>query len=137
MTDISLKPPVQNDFRVRKWMEKIATSLFNLQVFSTDETPTNQIWLGEQVYRKVVSLGALPNATETTDAHGLTGTYTIIKMYGMADDGSKGEFPLPYADSDDVANSVEVKTNSADIKIKTGANYSGYTGYIVLEYIKA
>ena len=136
-TDISLKPPRTEDFMLGKWMQKIATSVFNLQVFSTSETPTGEVWIGgEQVFSKVVSLGAMPNTTTESVAHGLTGVTFLPGCTGMADNGSNF-IPLPYVSTTAVANHIQVQIDGTNIKLTSGVDFSSYTsGYYVLKYKK-
>ena len=103
--------------------------------YSTTETLTNKTWLGNAVYRKVVDLGALPNTTSKSVAHGITGATSWRAIYGLANGGSSIGFPLPYADATP-ANCVSLYTDGTNIHVAAGSDRSGYTGYAILEYTK-
>ena len=101
--------------------------------FSTTETVVGTS-LGETLYRKCVNVGTLPNATTTTDAHGISGfaLADLRAAYGWAI-GSINSVPLPFVGtSSDVGITVEATT----ISLITTGDFSAYTGYVCLEYVK-
>lgn len=102
--------------------------------YSTSEQDSGLRWTdGSIIYQKTVSLGALPNATSTTDAHGISNLDQIIKIEGMADDGTD-QIPLPYYHATD---GVDVAVDDTNINLVTEDNKSGFTGYLTIFYLKS
>jgi len=102
---------------------------------TSNEFPT-QSW--RSGLRKVINLGALPNAAGTLSvAHGITVTPTtfFIQIYGTANDLSTEFLPLPYSSA--TANDViEVWVTSTEVKVKVGKDRSGFTdNFVILEYL--
>lgn len=103
-------------------------------VYSTSETTTNKVWLGKTVYRKVISLGALPNTTSKSVAHGISDATQFIQCRGFFYNGLiLGE--LPYSDPTD-ANCISMSVNSTNVTVGTGSDRSARNGYAILEYVK-
>jgi hypothetical protein len=95
-----------------------------------------------QIYRKVVECGALPNIATTTTAHGIAGignNWMFTRIYGVAREpagaGARPFFiPLPNGD---VTYPVGVMVDTTNINIISGVNLSAFTySLIVLEYFK-
>lgn len=107
-------------------------------VYSTTETKTNKVWIdGKPIYRKVVDLGTLPNATTKTVSHGISNLDVIIKWTGYVERPSNhGHFPLPYVFGGVTENNIGVFANQNLITITTGADRSMMNGTIILEYTK-
>lgn len=107
----------------------------NGQVFSP--SPTNPY--GVQVFRKVISFGALPNAGTKTVAHGLTITsgFNFTRIYGCATDPSTSFIPLPYS-SPTLNQNISLSVDTTNVTITTAIDYSGYTTtWVILEYLKS
>jgi hypothetical protein len=87
-------------------------------------------------YRKVVSLGSLPNAAIATTAHGVTNYHLdSLSIYGHADDGTV-ILPLPHA-HETVGLAVRLNIDGANIEVDTGTrDRTSFTGYAILEYAK-
>ena len=107
--------------------------------YSTGETFTGKYWIdGKKIYRKVINLGNLPNATVQRYSIGLTlSQINIINTYGMArnSDGSALS-PIPNA-RQDLAYSIGIFFDSTDkVGIDTKVDRSSWTGYLILEYTK-
>lgn len=115
-------------------------NLENLFKYSTDETPIGTWTDGKILYRKVINIGALPNAEAKVYTWNIPNIKSVVgfKMYAF-DTANDSILSLPY-----VYPSVQyidywitleyVKTNS--VLIITGTNRSGFTGVIILEYTK-
>ena len=102
--------------------------------YSTSEKDSGQVWTdGSTIYQKTIELGALPNATSTTDAHSISNLDRIIKIEGMADDGTD-QIPLPYYHATD---GVEVSVDDTNITLVTEDDKSGFTGHITIYYLKS
>ena len=107
-------------------------------IYSTTETKTNKVWIdGKPIYRKVIDLGALPNATTKTVNHGISNLDAIINWYGYAERPSDGgHFPLPYVFGGLAENNIGVFASPSVITVTTGTDRSAMTGTIILEYTK-
>lgn len=105
--------------------------------FSTTEIRTGAVWTdGTEIYRKVVSMGALPNATTKNTAHGITGLGTVISLRGMADNGT-AQRPLPYADAT-LTDVVELDCTDTNVTLRSTGDQSAFTSsFAVIEYTKA
>lgn len=100
-------------------------------VDSSAEWDTAKTWTdGSAIYATYVALGALPNATTSSDAHGATGIDTVVGLYGFASDGAGKDLALPNDD-------LQLHRDGLNIKVTTTSDYSGYTGWAVMEYTKA
>ncbi len=90
-------------------------------------------------FATTIDFGALPNAATKSVPHGLTFTSTVrfINIYGAATDGTIPEgLPIPYSSATAVANNIELWVDGTNVNIATGVDYSSYTAYIILEYLK-
>lgn len=81
---------------------------------------------GSEVWAKYITLGALPNAATSSVAHGLT-TPTFVSIKGMADNGTNQE-PIP-------SRNIGVHATGTDIVVTAAADYSTYTGWVIVEYL--
>ena len=106
--------------------------------YSTDEVDTGVTWIdGNKIYRKVISAGTLPNNTTKSIATGITGLGIMLRIYGIANTAG-GACPLPFVDDADVSGNILIDYQAnGDVRIISGSDKSGYTGYIILEYTKA
>lgn len=136
MTLRTYKPsPYSTDFRNKKWMEEVGDDLYNVLNYKESETPTGGVWIdGNPIFRIVVDVGSLPNTTSSSTAHGVS-PVTMVRLYGIATNGTTN-FPLPYVDTT-ASSAIEVKADGTNVIVITAANYSTYTGFMVLEYTKA
>lgn len=87
-----------------------------------------------RVYRKLVSIGSMPNATTKTTAHSISNLDldAPIKLWGWCGITTSGfPFPVQFASS-----RVDVIVNATTVDVTTNANLSSYTGFVQLEYRK-
>ena len=103
--------------------------------FSTSEVNTGFKWInGASIYKKTVSIGALPNNTFKSVAHGISGLTFIIHTFGNAYSGTTHR-PLPFAGSS--TNYVSVSINATNIDVTTAGDLTSYTTtYITLLYTR-
>lgn len=121
--------------------EEVITGQQFLPTYSTT-TASNQNY--RDVFRKVIDIGALPNAGTKNVAHNITTTqnYSIVKIYGAATDPGvstiTSAIPIPYVNVGTPADGVQLSMNATNISITTTtANYTGYTRcFVIVEYIK-
>lgn len=101
--------------------------------YFTSETDTGKNWInGNRIYRKVINFGALPNATSKSVAHGIASIGAMISMNGVMT-GATYIQPIPFVHTT-ASGSVMLWVDTTNVTLNTGADYSSYTGYIILEY---
>lgn len=100
------------------------------------EYATNEYINGQQVFRKKIDVGFLPNTTSKTIETGLSNINTI-KIEGKAINGSGTFFPLPFVTPAQLNLAVSLYVeNGSNIKIITGTNRSDFYGVVDLYYTK-
>lgn len=93
-------------------------------------------FLGKPLYRKVISVGNLPNATTKTVSTNLTNVL-IKKIEGYCRNNDNWTLPLPYRDVGNSTNDITILTNHENtILVITGSDRTDFSGYVVLEYTK-
>lgn len=103
--------------------------------YSTTEQNTGRLWIdGKTIYRKVISLGSLPNTTTSNVAHGISNISDVISVTGYATNGTIF-FPLPLARSV-ITMQIGLYADVNNIIVETGSNRTTYTGYAIIEYTK-
>ena len=110
---------------------------YNVNV--SNEVLTGETFAGKPVYQRLVDTGALPNNTSKTINTGITNTdyFWIDPTYSMAISGG-AEYPLPYVDPANIANSIGVRiiANGQSIIVSTHADWSTYAGFVAVKYTK-
>lgn len=104
--------------------------------YTTSEVDTGFKWVdGKTIYKKTVSLGAMPNNTNKNVAHGITTPDTFIKQEGMITNGTNTH-TLPTVSNSTNTASLRISFTSTNIVLETNANWSTYTGYSTIWYTK-
>lgn len=110
--------------------------------YSTEEQWTGKYWIdGKKIYQKTVDYGALPNATIKDVSVGYTGNQIKpIDIKGIATRSSDNmTISLPRSNPT-AANSISADvidySGNLYIRITDAGDYSGFNGYITLEYTK-
>lgn len=103
-----------------------------LDVYSTEETKTNKIWIdGKTIYRKVVTF------TNTSTNWEVIGTINnmnlMIGIRGIVYDGGNNITAIPSFGTENVQIYV---TSSGTINKKSTSYYQNRTGILILEYTK-
>ena len=103
------------------------------------EILTGETFGGKPVYMRLADIGVLPNNTSKIINTGITNadyfwidpTYSLVTAGGAA-------YPLPYVDSDNVANSITARliAHGQQVVITTRANWSTYAGFVAVKYTK-
>lgn len=98
---------------------------------------TTEYWTGKKdgsskIYGKAIDVGALPNATSSTDAHSIASLGVVKFMMGAADNGTN-QIPIPNSGT---ARDVEIYIDDTNINLITTDDLSGYDGMIYLQYTK-
>lgn len=108
-----------------------------LPAVSTVEVDTGQKWLdGKTIYRKVIDIGALPNATTKNVAHSIVTLDSVVRVSGVAVNATPARIPLPYV-TQTLNQGISVGVDNTNVTLVTGIDYSAYTGKVVLEYTKS
>jgi hypothetical protein len=105
--------------------------------YSYDEVDTGEKWVdGKAIYRKCISVAALPNNTTLT-AGTLASLDTLVSIHGEAKSTNQSGYsrPLPFVGNG--SNDIRVDVSDYDVVIKTTTDWSSYSGILVLEYTKA
>ena len=99
------------------------------------------------VYRMVVDFGTLPAAGSKSVAHGIEfpalvagqSPVTFTQIYGAASNTTTLDYlPLPFVSATAMADNLQVEVDATDVIITTGGkDYSAYTAYVVLHYLKS
>lgn len=112
---------------------KIAAALTD---YSTTEQNTGCLWIdGKTIYRKVINLGSLPNATPGSVAHGISNLSTVVSLSGFATNGTVF-LPLPLARYNNFASQIGLYADKTNVVVEPGNDRTAYTGYVIMEYTK-
>lgn len=104
--------------------------------YSTTEQNTGCKWIdGKTIYRKVVNLGSLPNATPGSVAHGISNISTVIRLTGMATNGTVF-LPLPLARYNNFASQIGLYADMTNIVVEPGNDRTAFTGFAIIEFTK-
>lgn len=108
--------------------------------YSTSEQVIGTWIDGSTLYQKTVELGAMPNATTKTVAHGISNVETIVSIDGYAKNTNNGvcvKLPHVYNDAT-FAKSLMIYADATNITLKDTENLSVYTeAYATLQYTKS
>lgn len=97
--------------------------------YSTNETLTSKVWInGKPIYRKVINMGNLNNATGKSVNHGISNMDKTVGIMGIADNGSTYVLGAGFND--------EIYWTKTAVIWNTKTNRTTYTAYVVLEYTK-
>ena len=106
-------------------------------IYSLEEIDTGKTWIdGKPIYRKVVDIGALPNATTKTIAHGIANINNFTSITGIAYNSTRGlwaNLPYPYS----AANVCAIYAGRNNVFSVASVDFSDYVqAYAILEYTK-
>ena len=88
----------------------------------------------DDLYEKIVNIGALPNATFQSYPHNIANINHIINVCGSAYNPTGTTIPIPYLYTD--ANII-MYADRTNISVKPDTDRSSFTGIIKLQYTKA
>ena len=122
--------------KVSTELSSLKSGLINMGSYSTKEVNTGMKWIdGRDIYRKVISCGALPNTSQKIESSGLSNV-TIIDIHGVAFSASDA-IPLPHAMSANKNAQLHYSNTIGSVVITTADDYSSYTNsYVYLLYVK-
>jgi hypothetical protein len=120
-------------------VEELSLAVNNtVNSYSTEEVNTGKKWIdGKPIYRKIVDIGALPNATTKTVAHNISNYDVFTTIKGIAFNNAKtAQIELPYITANNINTAISIEINATDVQIISGINRSSLSGYAILEYTK-
>lgn len=105
--------------------------------YSTNEINTGAKWInGEDIYKKTVDLGYLPNATSKNVAHGITNFGIPIKLEGMAITDAGSGHPINISRPSNLTLEIGAYVDNTNIVVMTGTDRRTWTGYVTVYYTK-
>lgn len=109
--------------------------------FFTHERQTSFTWVnGQPIYTKTLPTSAWAGTTNTIPL-GITGDFTVIDMVCCISDGALSTSTtllLPYIDVTDATKNISIIRIATDVILTSALfNYSAYSGYVTVYYIKA
>ena len=96
----------------------------------------------ENSFFKSIDLSGLPNAATKNVAHGITRPFTVVSIFGAANDptgGAELTIPLPFVNNSLLTAAVQLFIQTTNIVVNTGTvNRTNFTdAYVILEYVKS
>lgn len=107
-----------------------AMEWLNPPMILNQEYRTTERWNGKPVYKKCVDCGKLPNNTEKSVNHNISGVSTFLSVRLVAGISGGTQIELVKCEGD------SVKVNSTQVIVKTLWNASEFQSYAFLEYVK-
>ena len=102
-----------------------------LTTYSTNETLTGEKWIdGKPIYRKVVGVGTLTNKTSKSVLHNIQNINNVVDLKLIAKD-SVNNIICNFGGKE-----MSIYVDRLNIIIVSSENFSGYTGYAIIEYTK-
>ena len=107
--------------------------------YSNDEIKVGKWLNGETIYRKVIDIGYLPNASSSTMSHNVSNLGQFTKISGLAVRSSDNDtLPIPYVTFNaNNSGGITIYADNTNITIRTTTDRSSYEGYVILEYTKS
>lgn len=116
--------------------DNIETAINTNNTYSTSEIVIGR-WINKPLYRKIINIGNLPNATKKSVSTGITNLDYVTHLYGTAF-ASSGFIALNDTYPGDATYDTRLfynKTNGT-IDVTTAFDRSSYSGYVIVEYTK-
>jgi hypothetical protein len=102
------------------------------------EVASGRKLLGSDSFFKIITLGAMPNATTKTVAHGIGAPFTLITQFGSTQNPTTDDQrPLPFVSHSNVTNQILIIVDATNVIIINQWNASAWTNsWLSVEYIK-
>ena len=106
--------------------------------YSTTEVQTTRKWIDNKpIYRKVVSVGALPNNGAKTVSHGISDLDFFVSVEGVAYNPTTATY-IPLSNPGTGGSTVQLAIVGSNIRISTNYNATVSTiCYVILMYTKS
>lgn len=114
-------------------------NLENLFNYSTDETPIGTWINGKTIYRKVINIGALPNAEQKVYTWNIPGIQDLVgySAYAVNTNGNILGLPYVYPSEQYMIYWITIEyVAKGGIEIITGTDRRSFNGLVILEYTK-
>ena len=99
--------------------------------YSTQEVKTGGTWIdGKPIYRKVVDIGTLTDTTSKTVPHNIQNLNKVLETKLVANDSTN------YIVCNFGGKELKVYIDAANVIITSDNNFTGYSGYVIIEYTK-
>ena len=103
----------------------------NSNSYSTQEVKTGGTWIdGKPIYRKVVDIGTLPDTTSKNVQHNIQNLDSVVNLKLIAND-NVNNIVCNFGGKE-----LAVYIDAANVFIVSGNNFTGYSGYAIIEYTK-
>ena len=117
------------------FLNTVVNTIQDAQSYSTTEQKTGGKWIdGKDIYRKVINIGNLPNATTKNVSHGISNIGVVTDLRGMWYISNDYRI-LPYVGGGSTYD-VYLDADNTNIKVHTGMDRSSFTGFAIIEYTK-
>ena len=104
--------------------------------YSEKEIDTHTTWIdGKTIYKKTVRTGLISSGTKQK-AHGIENLVTVVKMEGIAVNGSPEFVVLPRGHKDNENDGISLQLRGDYIKIVAGAFNEFVDSYVTVYYTK-
>lgn len=104
--------------------------------YSEEEIDTHTTWIdGKTIYKKTVRTGLISSGTKQK-AHGIKNLVTVVKMEGIAVNGSPEFVVLPRSHKDNENDGISLQLFGDYIKIVAGAFNEFVDSYVTVYYTK-
>lgn len=104
--------------------------------YSEKEIDTHTTWIdGKTIYKKTVRTGLISSGTKQK-AHGIKNLVTVVKMEGIAVNGSPEFIVLPRGHKDNQNDGISLQLRGDYIKIVAGAFNEFVDSYVTVYYTK-
>ena len=109
-----------------------------LNIYSNNEKIVGEWLNGESIYRKVINLGNLPNATTKTITHNISNLGQFTNISGLAIRSNDNDtLPIPYVTFNaNNSGGITIYVDNTNVTVRTTTDRSSYEGYVILEYTK-
>lgn len=109
--------------------------------YTLTEINTGYTWIdGSTIYKKTISIGALPNSATKTTAHGITNLSAVVRIEGIVLDPRMTIWlPLPLVyEGDSSGYNVSVYVSTTSVAVKSTSDRSMLTpAYVTIYYTKS
>ncbi len=118
-------------------LENVLDNLSNKKdVYSLEETLTDKVWVNNKpIYRKGFTITLSSSATTQEITINISNVDTYINIYGQINNSSGALRTLPMVDKT-ISNIIRLDVSNNVIRVIHDDSWSGYSGYIFLEYTK-
>lgn len=114
------------------------TQVTNPESYSTTEVKTDRVWIDNKpIYKKVISIGNLPNNDAKSVSIGYLSTeITVVKLEGIAIYSNGITLPMPNVSSVGLEQVKLTINGNGEVVVQTYNDRTSAIGYVTLEYTK-